>query len=58
MHWNEVIPPLEGEFWAQFMRGFSLALEHFEMPLQAAAKLFNYWFYLGIFHCRTDGGTE
>ena len=49
MHWNEVMPPLEGQFWAQFMHGLSLSLEHFEMPLQAAAKSFNYWFYMGIF---------
>ena len=49
MHFNEVMPPLEGEFWAQFMRGADLAMQHFEMPLQMVAKPFNYWLYTGIF---------
>ncbi len=49
MHFNNVMPPLEGEFWAQFMDGVSLAMVHFEMPLQTAAKPFNYWLYFGIF---------
>ena len=49
MHFNEVMPRLEGEFWAQFMHGAGLAMEHFEMPLQTAAKSFNYWFDTGIF---------
>lgn len=49
MHFNKVMPPLEGEFWAQFMHGADLAMQHFEMPLQMAAKQFNYWLYTGIF---------
>jgi phosphohistidine swiveling domain-containing protein len=49
MHFNNVMPPLEGEYWAQFMDGLTLAMKHFEMPLQGAAKAFNYWLYFGIF---------
>ena len=49
MHFNNVMPPLEAEFWAQFMHGAELAMQHFEMPLQMVAKPFNYWLYTGIF---------
>ena len=49
MHFNKVMPPLEGEFWGQFMLGADLAMQGFEMPLQMAAKPFNYWLYTGIF---------
>ena len=49
MHFNNVMPPLEAEYWAQFMHGLTLSMEHYEMPLQGAAKAFNYWFYFGIF---------
>ena len=49
MHFNDVMPPLEGEYWAQFMDGLRLSMEHFEMPLQGKAKPFNYWLYFGIF---------
>ena len=51
MHFNEIMPPLEGEFWTRFMHGMHLGMEHYEMPLQAVAKAFNYWEYLGIFPC-------
>ena len=49
MHFNNVMPPLESEFWAQFMLGADVAMQHFEMPLQMVAKPFNYWLYTGIF---------
>ena len=49
MHFNEIMPPLEGEFWTRFMHGMHLGMEHYEMPLQAVAKPFNYWLYLGVF---------
>ncbi len=49
MHFNNVMPPLEAEFWAQFMHGADLAMQDFEMPLQMVAKPFNYWLYTGIF---------
>ena len=49
MHFNNVMPPLEAEFWAQFMHGADLAMQHFEMPLQMVGKPFNYWLYTGIF---------
>jgi pyruvate,water dikinase len=49
MHFNNAMPPLEGEFWAQFIDGVGLGMEHFEMPLQVAAKPFNYWLYYGVF---------
>ncbi len=49
MHFNNVMPPLEAEFWAQFMHGAELAMQDFEMPLQMVAKPFNYWLYTGIF---------
>ena len=49
MHFNNVMPPLEAEFWAQFMHGAELAMQHFEMPLQMVGKPFNYWLYTGIF---------
>ncbi len=48
MHFNEIMPPLEGEFWTRFMHGAHLAMEHYEMPLQAVAKPFNYWLYFAI----------
>ena len=47
MHFNNVMPPLEAEFWAQFMHGADLAMRHFEMPLQMVGKPFNYWLYTG-----------
>ncbi len=49
MHFNNVMPPLESEYWAQFMHGADLAMQHFEMPLQMVGKPFNYWLYTGIF---------
>ncbi len=49
MHFNDVMPPLEGEYWTQFMDGLRLSMEHFEQPLQGKAKPFNYWLYFGIF---------
>ncbi len=49
MHFNNVMPPLESEFWAQFMHGADLAMQGFEMPIQMVAKTFNYWLYTGIF---------
>jgi pyruvate,water dikinase len=49
MHFPNAMPPLESEFWTRFMHGMHEGMVHYEMPVQAAAKVFNYWVYLGIF---------
>ncbi len=49
MHFPNAMPPLESEFWTHFMHGMHLGMEHYEMPVQATTKVFNYWVYLGIF---------
>lgn len=49
MHFPDAMPPLEGEFWTRFMHGMHLGMEHYEMPVQAVSRSFNYWQYLGIF---------
>ena len=49
MHFPNAMPPLESEFWTRFMHGMHQGMVHYEMPVQAISKVFNYWVYLGIF---------
>ncbi len=49
MHFPDAMPPLESEFWTRFMHGLHLAMVHYEMPVQAVVKVFNYWVYFGVF---------
>lgn len=55
MHFPNAMPPLESEFWTRFMHGMHLGMEHYEMPVQATTRVFNYWVYLGIFSVRAHG---